>query len=184
MIVVLQESITKISWRDTLCRQESVMAAGGLRPRQQQRGVKLQRKNAGGRKSEQHPYHPQPKPSCVQSAVGFTHQESVSTAPNKHARIDHQPSPKSSSARNEPSCWHQGFDFDLWQRSPWLKVVLMWDSEHDRLYCIPEVIGLTVTTPGAWMLYASQQVASVRTATWGVSLLYWSLIVHGDLHCF
>ena len=28
-----------------------------------------QRKNAGGRKSEQHPYHPHPKPSSVQSVV-------------------------------------------------------------------------------------------------------------------
>ena len=62
-----------------------------------------QRKNAGGRKSEQHPYHPHPKPSSVQSAVGGVHWESVSTATSKHARIDHQPSKQSSSARNEPS---------------------------------------------------------------------------------
>ncbi len=68
-----------------------------------QRGIKPQRKNAGGRKSEQHPYHPHPKPSSVQSAVGGAHQESVSTATNEHARIDHQPSQQSSSARNEPS---------------------------------------------------------------------------------
>ena len=32
--------------------------------------MKPQRKNAGGRKSEQHPYHPYPKPSSVQSAEG------------------------------------------------------------------------------------------------------------------
>ena len=32
--------------------------------------MKPLRKNAGGRKSEQHPYHPHPKPSSVQSAVG------------------------------------------------------------------------------------------------------------------
>ena len=65
--------------------------------------MKPQRKNAGGRKSEQHPYHPHPKPSSVQSAVGGAHQESVSTATKEHARIDHQPSQQSSSARNEPS---------------------------------------------------------------------------------
>ena len=68
-----------------------------------QRGIKPQRKKAGDRKSEQHPYHPHPKPSSVQSAVGGAHQESVSTATNEHARIDHQPSQQSSSARNEPS---------------------------------------------------------------------------------
>ena len=56
-----------------------------------------------GRKSEQHPYHPHSKPSSVQSAVGGAHQESVSTATNKHARTDHQPSQRSSSAKNEPS---------------------------------------------------------------------------------
>ena len=63
------------------CRnQPSVMAAGGLRPRQlaliceksqfrvQSRGIKPQRKNTGGRRSEQHPYHPHPEPSSVQSA--------------------------------------------------------------------------------------------------------------------
>ena len=65
--------------------------------------MKPQSKNAGGRKSEQHPNHPQPKPSSVQSAVGCAHQESDSTATNERARIDHQPSQKSSSARNEPS---------------------------------------------------------------------------------
>ena len=41
--------------------------------------------------------------SSAQSAVGGAHQESVSTATNEHARIDHQPSQQSSSARNEPS---------------------------------------------------------------------------------
>ena len=35
--------------------------------------MKLQRKNAGGRKSEQHPHHPQLKPSPVQSAIGSAH---------------------------------------------------------------------------------------------------------------
>ena len=67
-----------------------------------QKGMQLQRKDAGGRKSEQPPNHPEPKPLPVQSAVGGAHQESVSTATNEHARIDHQPSQQSSSARNEP----------------------------------------------------------------------------------
>ena len=65
--------------------------------------MKPQRKNAGGRKSEHHSNHPQSKPSSVQSAVGCAHHESVSTATNERARFDHQSSPKSSSARNEPS---------------------------------------------------------------------------------
>ena len=65
--------------------------------------IKPQRKNAGGRKNEQHPYHPHPKPLSVQSAVGGAHQESVSTATNEHAKIDHQPSQQSLSAKNEPS---------------------------------------------------------------------------------
>ena len=52
---------------------------------------------------QQHPYHPHPKPSSVQSAAGGAHQESVSTDTNEHARIDHQPSQQSSSARNESS---------------------------------------------------------------------------------
>ena len=42
--------------------------------------MKLQRRNAGGKKSEQHPYHPHPKPLCVKSVVGCAHQESVCTA--------------------------------------------------------------------------------------------------------
>ena len=58
---------------------------------------------AGGKKSEQHPYHPHPKPSSVQSAEGGAHQESASLATNEHARIDHQPSQQASSARNELS---------------------------------------------------------------------------------
>ena len=44
--------------------------------------MKPQRKSAGG--GEQHPYHPHPKPSSVQSAVGDAHQESVSTATSEH----------------------------------------------------------------------------------------------------
>ena len=103
-IVVLQESVTKISWRDSLHRRESAISHGSKRPKTEtagahqwekpvvssrQRGIKPQRKNAVGRKSEQHPYHPHSKPSSVQSAVGGAHQELVSTATNEHARIDH-----------------------------------------------------------------------------------------------
>ena len=88
---------------ETACtgwNQPSVMTARGLRPRQlafvseksqfvssRQRGMKPQRKNEGGRKSEQHPYHLQPKSSSVQSAVGCAHQDSASTATNECARI-------------------------------------------------------------------------------------------------
>ena len=67
-----------------------------------QRYVKTQRKNAGGRNSK-HPINPHPKPLSVQSAVRGVHQESVSTATNEHARIDHQSSQQSWSARNETS---------------------------------------------------------------------------------
>ena len=41
--------------------------------------------------------------SSVESAVGVARQKSVSTATNECARIDHQSSQQSSSARNEPS---------------------------------------------------------------------------------
>ena len=64
--------------------------------------MKPQRKDARGRKSKQHPNHPRPKLSSVQSAVGSTHQDSDSTATNERAKTDHQPSQKSSSARNRP----------------------------------------------------------------------------------
>ena len=106
------------SAEETACtggNQPSIMAEGG--PRQIQlaliseksqlslrpRGIKPQRKNAGGRKSDQNPFHPYLKPSSAQSAVGSAHQESVSTATKERARTDHQPSQQSSSARNEPS---------------------------------------------------------------------------------
>ena len=82
-----------------------------------QGGTKLQRKNAADKKSEQHPYNPQPKPSSVQSAVGGAHQESVSTAINEHARTDHQLSKQSSSARNEPSIHPVGWCFEPSGRS-------------------------------------------------------------------
>ena len=55
--------------------------------------MKPQRKDAGGRKSVQRPYHPHPKPSPVQSAVRSAHQNLDSTATNEHARTDHLPSP-------------------------------------------------------------------------------------------
>ena len=66
--------------------------------RSRQSGIKPQRKNAGGRKSEQHLNHPQPKPSSVQSAVGCAHQESDTIATNERAKTHHQPSQQSSSA--------------------------------------------------------------------------------------
>ena len=56
--------------------------------------MKPQRKDAGGRENMQHPNHPQPKPSPVQSAVSSVHQESDCSATNEHARTDHQPSKK------------------------------------------------------------------------------------------
>ena len=67
--------------------------------------MKPQRQNTVGRKSKQHPYHPHPKLSSVQSAVGCAHQKSDSTATNERAKIDHQLSQKSPSARNEPPQW-------------------------------------------------------------------------------
>ena len=59
-----------------------------------QRGMKPQRRDAGARNSEQTSNHPQSKPSSARSAVGSVHQEPDSTATNKHARTDHQPSQK------------------------------------------------------------------------------------------
>ena len=56
-----------------------------------------------GRKSEERPNHPTPKPSSVRSVVGCTHEELDSTATNEHADIDHQLSPKSLSVKNEPT---------------------------------------------------------------------------------
>ena len=54
--------------------------------------MKPQRKDAVGRKSEQHPDHPRAKPSSVRSVVGCALQESDSTATNAHARAaDRQP---------------------------------------------------------------------------------------------
>ena len=92
-----QEASDRDSWRSL--ERKAVTS--------RQRGMKPQRKNAGGRKSEQHLYHSHPKPSSVQSAVECAHQESVSTATNERARFDHQPSQQSSSARNEPSLSHE-----------------------------------------------------------------------------
>ena len=117
VIVVLQESITKTCWGDSLLRWESTISHGSRRPQTETvgahqwekqvissrlRGMKPQRKDAAGRNCE-HPNHPQPKPSPVQSSIGSVHQESDFTAVSKNAKTDHQPSPKSLSARNQPS---------------------------------------------------------------------------------
>ena len=67
--------------------------------------MKPQRKDTGGRKSEQHPNLPQLKPSSVQITVECALQESDSTAINDHARTDHQSSKKSSFASNPSSTW-------------------------------------------------------------------------------
>ena len=107
VIVALQESVTKTSRRDSLHKRESAISHGSRKPRTEtvgahqwekpvvnsrQRGMKPQWKDAGGRKSVQHPNPPQPKLSPVQGAVGSAHQESDSTVTNKHSRTDHQPS--------------------------------------------------------------------------------------------
>ena len=80
-----------------------------------QRGAKPRRKDAVGRKSEQHPNHPQPKPSSVQSAVGCVHRESDSSATNEHAKTDHQTFSKSLTARNQPSNLQYLSVFACWQ---------------------------------------------------------------------
>ena len=90
-----KEASDRDSWRSSV-RKTSC----DFEPERHTAGKK---KNPGGRKNEQHPYHPHPKPSSVQSAIEGAHQESVSTTTNEHARIDHQPSQQSSSARKEPS---------------------------------------------------------------------------------
>ena len=89
-----QEASDRDSWRSSVRKASCELEA------ERHRAAKEKRRR---QKSEQHPYRPHPKPSSVQSAVGCAHQESVSTATNEHARIDHQPSKQSSSARNEPS---------------------------------------------------------------------------------
>ena len=84
-----QDASDRDSWRSSVrkasCESEAESHKAAKEKRRRQ-------------KSEQHPYHPQPKPLSVQSAVGCVHQELVSTATNEYARIDHQPS-----QRNEPS---------------------------------------------------------------------------------
>ena len=57
------------------------------------------------RQKEQAASLPSSSQTFVKSTVGGAHQESVSTDTNEHARIDHQPSPQSSSARNKPSSY-------------------------------------------------------------------------------
>ena len=54
--------------------------------------MKPRKKNAGGRKSEQHPNHPQSMPLFVQSAVWCAHQKSESIATNEYVRTDPHPS--------------------------------------------------------------------------------------------
>ena len=51
-----QEASDRDSWRSSVRKDSCEFEA---------RGIKPQRKNAGGRKSEQHPYHPHPEPSSV-----------------------------------------------------------------------------------------------------------------------
>ena len=78
-----QESSDQDRWRSSV--RKAIINS-------RQRGMKPQRKYAGGRKREQHPNHPQPKPSPVQSSVRSAHRELNFAATNKHAKIDHQPS--------------------------------------------------------------------------------------------
>ena len=89
---------------DTAAWRLWVRKASCMFEAERQELMKTQRKNAGGGKSEQHPCHPQPKLSSVQSTEGCAHQESVSTAINDRARIDDQPSKNSWPVRNESSC--------------------------------------------------------------------------------
>ena len=97
-----QEASVRDSWRSSVRKTSCEFEAERHTAAKKQHTQKKKKKNAGGRKSVQHPYHPHSKPSSVQNAVGGSHQESVSTATKEHARIDHQPSQQSSSAKNEP----------------------------------------------------------------------------------
>ena len=114
--MVLQGNVTKASWRNSLHRWESTISHGSRRPQTKtagahqwekpvvslrQKSIKPQRKEAGGRKSEQPPNHHQPQPLTVSSALGFAHQESGSAATNKPARTEHQPLQKPSSVSNQ-----------------------------------------------------------------------------------
>ena len=54
-----QEASDRDSWRSSMRKASCEFEAD----------IKPQKKKAGGRKSEQHLYHPHPKPSSVQSAV-------------------------------------------------------------------------------------------------------------------
>ena len=56
-----QEASDRDSWRSSVRKASCESEA---------ERHKAAKKNAGGRKSYQHPYHPDPKPSSVQSAVG------------------------------------------------------------------------------------------------------------------
>ena len=110
VIVVLQESVTKINLRDSLHGRESAISRGSRRPQTQTAVVKFEAKRheaakerRGRQKERAAPQLPSAQTLPVQSAVGCAHQETDSTAINELTRTGHQPSPKSSSARNQPS---------------------------------------------------------------------------------
>ena len=98
--------------------------------------MKPQRKEAGGRKSEQYPNHPHPKPSSVQSAVGSTHREWDSTATNERARTDHGHSRKTSSARNQPS-------YPSHNPATTARLCSIYDFIYVFIYLFPHFCGIT-----------------------------------------
>ena len=63
------------------------------------RGIKPQRKNAGGRKSEQHPYHPRPKPfvcpKCSKPGVCIKNQSLQLPTSMQELTINLPPNPRS-----------------------------------------------------------------------------------------
>ena len=79
-----QEASDRDSWRSSVRKASCKFEA------EKHEAVKEKRRR---QKNGQHPYHPYPTPSSVQSAIGCAHQESVCTATNERASI----------ARNEPS---------------------------------------------------------------------------------
>ena len=89
--LLAQAGISHQSWSSRRPQTETAGAQQWEKPvvSSRQRGINPQRKNAGGRKSEQYLYYSHPKPSSLQSTEGGAHQELVFTATNEHARIDH-----------------------------------------------------------------------------------------------
>ena len=87
-----QAGISHRSWQQEASDRDSWRLSVRKACRSRQRDMKPRRKDALGRKSEQHPNHPQPTHSSVQSAVECVHQKSHSTATHEHARTDRQPS--------------------------------------------------------------------------------------------